>query len=80
MPVPLIVIGCIILLIAVFLAIRINVVVSYRDSLCVYARVLFVKIPIYPQKEKKKSLRFLVNSFVLNSIILGSKYVPICPL
>ena len=54
MPVPLIVIGCIILLIDAFLAIRINVVVSYRDSLCVYARVLFIKIPIYPQKEKKK--------------------------
>lgn len=54
MPVPLIVIGCIILLIAAFLAIRINVVVSYKDSLCVYARVLFIKIPIYPQKEKKK--------------------------
>lgn len=54
MPVPLIVIGCIILLIAAFLAMRLNVVVSYKDSLCVYAKVLFIKIPIYPQKEKKK--------------------------
>ncbi|MGM9645176.1 MAG: DUF2953 domain-containing protein [Eubacteriales bacterium] len=54
MPVPLIVIGCIILLIAAFLAMRLNVVVSYKDSLCVYAKVLFIKIPIYPQKEKEK--------------------------
>lgn len=54
MPVPLIVISCIILLIAAFLAMRLNVVVSHKDSLCVYAKVLFIKIPIYPQEEKKK--------------------------
>lgn len=54
MPVPLIVIGCIILLIAAFLAMKLNVVVSFKDSLCVYARVLFIKISIYPSKENKK--------------------------
>ena len=48
------VVGAIILFIALILALKVNIVVSYKDELCVYLRILFVKINLIPKKEKIK--------------------------
>ena len=48
------VVGAIILFIVLILALKVNIVVSYRDELSVYLRILFVKIKLVPKKEKIK--------------------------
>lgn len=54
MPAWIIVLIIITLLVALLLAMRVNVIISYNNSLSVYARVLFIKIPLYPANEKPK--------------------------
>ena len=50
----LIIILCIALFIALLLSTKIILRIKYEDKLVVYIRVLFVKIQLYPKKEKKK--------------------------
>ena len=50
----LIIILCIALFIALLLSTKIILRIKYEDKLVVYLRVLFVKIQLYPKKEKKK--------------------------
>lgn len=46
------VIGAIALLIAIILSIKVNVIVSYNNTLAVSIRILFIKIRLYPKKDK----------------------------
>lgn len=48
------VVGAIILFIALILALKVNIIVSYKEDLCVYLRILFIKIKLMPKKEKIK--------------------------
>ena len=50
----LIIILCIAVFIALLLSTKIILRIKYENSLVIYLRVLFVKIPLYPKKEKKK--------------------------
>lgn len=50
----LIIILCIALFIALLLSTKIILRIKYENSLVIYLRILFVKIPLYPKKEKKK--------------------------
>ena len=53
----LIVILAILLFLILLLSIRIKITIEYNDSLCVYARVLYlIRIPITPTKERKTKL------------------------
>ena len=47
------IIGIIVLLFAFLLTLKFTVTIVYHDELAVYVRVLFIKIPILPKKEKK---------------------------
>ena len=50
----LIVIGCIILFFAFILSLTAKITVEYNDEVSLYVRVLFVKIKIFPKKNKKR--------------------------
>ena len=50
----LIIIFCIALFIALLLSTKIILRIKYEETLVVYLRILFVKIRLYPKKEKKK--------------------------
>ena len=52
--IPLIIITCIIAIIAFLLSIKITLRIKYSDKLTVGLKILFVKIRLYPKKEKKK--------------------------
>lgn len=53
----LIVIGCILLLLALALSLRLKVVITYKDHLEIYYRVLFFKKRIHPEPEPKRGPR-----------------------
>lgn len=53
------IIGCIILFFALILSLRINFVLAYKDSLEAYLRILFFKIRLYPQSEKKRGPHYM---------------------
>ena len=48
------VIGCIILFFALLLSLRISIVITYKENLKAYLRILFFKIRLYPKNEKKR--------------------------
>ena len=52
--IPLIIITCIVAIIAFLLSIKITLRIKYSDKLTVGLKILFVKIRLYPKKEKKK--------------------------
>ncbi len=58
MPIPLIVIGGVILLFLMLLAVRIRIVIVLKDSVCVTLRVLFLPVRIYPRHKRVKWKRF----------------------
>lgn len=45
-------------LFAVFFLINIHIIIKYGETLCVYIRVLFLRINIYPPKKKKQAKKF----------------------
>ena len=51
--IPLIVIISIVAVIAFLLSIKVTLKISYTDKLAVYLKILFIKIKLYPQKDKK---------------------------
>ena len=50
----LIIIFCIALAFALLLSTKIILRIKYEDKLVAYIRILFIKIPLYPKKDKKK--------------------------
>ncbi len=54
MPVWVYIVGAIILFLALLLSLKVNIIVSYKEELKVYLRVLFVRIRLYPKKVKLK--------------------------
>lgn len=44
----------ILLLIALVLCLRVNLHIKYKSELAIYLRILFVKIPLIPQRKSKK--------------------------
>ena len=55
MPVWVYIVGAFILFLALLLSLKVNIIVSYKEELKVYLRVLFIKIRLYPKKVKLKS-------------------------
>ena len=45
----------VLLLISLF---KVNIIIAYNESLTAHLRVLFVKVPLYPTKEKKAKISF----------------------
>ena len=54
MPVWVYIVGAFILFLALLLSLKVNIIVSYKEELKVYLRVLFIKIRLYPKKVKLK--------------------------
>lgn len=54
MPVWVYIVGAVILFLALLLSLKVNIIVSYKEELKVYLRVLFIKIRLYPKKVKLK--------------------------
>ncbi|MBQ9744335.1 MAG: hypothetical protein IJW19_04330 [Clostridia bacterium] len=54
MPVWVYIVGGILLFLALLLSLKVNIIVSYRQELRVYLRILFVRIRLFPQKLKYK--------------------------
>ena len=58
MPVWVYIVGAILLFLALLLSLKVNIIVSYKEELTVYLRILFVRIRLFPKKvklrEKKK--------------------------
>ena len=50
----LIIILCIVAIIALLLFTKVTLRISYKESLCVVLKILFIKIRLYPTKKKKK--------------------------
>lgn len=48
------VVGAILLFLALLLSMKVNIVVSYKNELRVFLRILFVRIRLYPKKVKLK--------------------------
>ncbi len=48
------IIGIIVLFFALLLSLKFTITIIYHDELALYVRVLFIKIPILPKKEKKR--------------------------
>ena len=55
------VVGAILLFLVILLSMKVNIVVSYKNELRVFLRILFVRIRLYPKKvklkEKKKKVK-----------------------
>lgn len=66
MPVWVYIVGAILLFLALLLSLKVNIIVSYKEELTVYLRVLFVRIRLFPKKvklrEKKKRQKKKVES------------------
>ena len=48
------IVGAILLFLGLLLSMKVNIVVSYKKELCVFLRVLFIKIRLFPKKVKLK--------------------------
>ena len=48
------IVGAILLFLALLLSMKVNIVVSYKKELCVFLRILFIKIRLFPKKVKLK--------------------------
>ena len=54
MPVWVYIVGAVLLFLALLLSLKVNIIVSYKDELKVYLRILFVRIRLHPKKIKLK--------------------------
>ena len=48
------IVGAILLFLGLLLSMKVNIVVSYKKELCVFLRILFIKIRLFPKKVKLK--------------------------
>ena len=54
MPVWVYIVGAVLLFLALLLSLKVNIIVSYKDELKVYLRILFARIRLHPKKIKLK--------------------------
>ncbi len=83
MPVWVYIVGAILLFLALLLSLKVNIIVSYKEELKVYLRVLFVRIRLYPKKvklkEKKKRTKKKKAPQETEEILPESEEKPLSP-
>ena len=58
MPVTLIVLLAVLAAVALLLALRVRLIITYRTELCIRLRVLFLRFTLYPRKKKIKPKKY----------------------